>query len=561
MRKFFLSFAAFFILLIVPATILSQTPAFPGAEGGGKFVTGGRGGTVYFVNTLEDNNIGNTTTREGSLRWCLGRSGARTIVFKVGGTIKLTSRLNISNGNVTIAGQTAPGDGICIKDYEVVVDADNVIIRYMRFRLGDEITTHEPDALWGRYRNNIMLDHCSVSWSIDEAASFYSNSNFTMQWCFITESLNSSIHDKGNHGYGGLWGGKNATFHHNLLAHHNSRNPRFNGWKRSGLSYYNPMDEERLDFRNNVIYNWGSNSGYGGEAAGKYNIVANYYKPGPQTSSGSRSRIVNVDIDASSAYGPRWGTFYVTGNYFHNNSSVTSNNWNGVTYASGVDKVACRADVPFENIQIPQHTAEKAFEKVLAYGGASLVRDAVDTRISGEVLNGTYTYTGSKTGYKGIIDTQTDVGGWPEYKSATPPADSNSDGIPDNWLETNFPGKTANQINEDGYTYLEVYLNSLVADITYNQYLEASDPTGMNDVIYNSDIVKVSFIRSGNFINISSESIIQKVRIYDISGKMMMERMINHSNATINSTILPKGIYIVKSTLADNTHFSSKIIK
>ena len=180
---------------------------------------------------------------------------------------------------------------------------------------------------------------------------------------------------------------------------------------------------------------------------------------------------------------------------------------------------------------------------------------------SGEVLNGTFTYTGSKTGYKGIIDTQTDVGGWPEYKSATPPADSNSDGIPDNWLETNFPGKTANQINEDGYTYLEVYLNSLVADITYNQYLEASDPTGMNDVIYNSDIVKVSFIRSGNFINISSESMIQKVSIYDISGKMVMERVINHSNATINSTILPKGIYIVKSTLADNTKFSSKIIK
>ena len=561
MRKFILSFAAFFILLIVPATILSQTPAFPGAEGGGKFVTGGRGGTVYFVNTLEDTNTGNTATREGSLRWCLGRSGARTIVFKVGGTIKLTSRLNISNGNVTIAGQTAPGDGICIKDYEVVVDADNVIIRYMRFRLGDEITTHEPDALWGRYRNNIMLDHCSVSWSIDEAASFYSNSNFTMQWCFITESLNSSIHDKGNHGYGGLWGGKNATFHHNLLAHHNSRNPRFNGWKRSGLSYYNPMDEERLDFRNNVIYNWGSNSGYGGEAAGKYNIVANYYKPGPQTSSGSRSRIVNVDIDASSAYGPRWGTFYVTGNYFHNNSSVTSNNWNGVTYASGVDKVACRADVPFENIQIPQHTAEKAFEKVLAYGGASLVRDAVDARISGEVLNGTFTYTGSKTGYKGIIDSQADVGGWPVYNGGEVPQDSNFDGIPDNWLETNYPGKTSNDKNEEGYTYLEVYINSLVADITYNQYLEASDPTGIYDVINNSDIVKVSFISFGNFINISSQFMIQKVNIYDISGKMIIERVINHSNATINSTNLPKGVYVVKSTLADKTHFSSKIIK
>lgn len=554
-------FATIFLIFFTPFFSNAQTPAFPGAEGGGKYVTGGRGGTVYFVNTLEDTNTGNTATREGSLRWCIGRSEARTIVFRVGGIITLKSRLNITKGNVTIAGQTAPGDGICIKDYEVVVDADNVIIRYMRFRLGDEITTHEPDALWGRYRNNIMLDHCSVSWSIDEAASFYSNSNFTMQWCFITESLNSSLHGKGNHGYGGLWGGKNVSFHHNLLAHHNSRNPRFNGWKRSGLSYSNPMDEERLDFRNNVIYNWGSNSGYGGEAAGKYNIVANYYKPGPQTSSGSRSRIVNVDIDASSAYGPRWGTFYVTGNYFHNNASVTSNNWNGVTYASGVDRVACRADVPFENIQILQHTAEKAFEKVLAYGGASLVRDAVDARISGEVLNGTYTYTGSKTGYKGIIDSQADVGGWPVYNGGQAPQDSNADGIPDNWLETNYPGNTSNDENEEGYTYLEVYINSLVADITYNQYLEASDPTGIKDVLYNSDLVKTNFVSFGNFISINSESIVQKVSIYDISGKVVIERVINHSDATINSTILPKGIYIVKSTLDDNTQVSSKIMK
>lgn len=548
-------------LFLFSISAFSQTPAFPGAEGGGKYTTGGRGGTVYYVNTLSDTNSGNATTREGSLRWCLGRSGPRTIVFKVGGTIKLNSRLSISRGDVTIAGQTAPGDGICIRDYDVVLSADNVIIRYMRFRLGDAITTREPDAIEGRYKKNIVLDHCSMSWSIDEVASFYSNENFTMQWCFITEALNMSFHGKGNHGYGGLWGGKNATFHHNLLAHNNSRNPRFNGWKRSGLSYNNPQDEERMDFRNNVIYNWGGNSGYGGEAAGKYNIVANYYKPGPQTSSGSRSRIVNVDIDKGTTIQPRWGKFYVADNYFHNNSSVTSNNWNGVTYASGVDRNACRAEVPFDNFQIPQHSAEKAFEKVLAYGGASLARDAVDTRIVGEVQNGTYTYKGSKTGLKGIIDSQEDVGGWPEYNGGEAPVDSNLDGIPDGWLEEHYPGKTANDKNEEGYTYLEVYLNSLVADITYNQYLEVIDPTGINDVLYNSNLVKASLVSGGNFLKINSESIVQQVSLYDISGKLILERNINDTEATINVTILPRGIYIVKSTLDSMIQVSSKIMK
>jgi hypothetical protein len=431
----------------------------------------------------------------------------------------------------------------------------------MRFRLGDAISTREPDAIEGRFRKNIILDHCSMSWSIDEVASFYSNANFTMQWCFITEGLNKSFHGKGNHGYGGLWGGKNASFHHNLLAHNNSRNPRFNGYKRSGLSYNNPQDEERMDFRNNVIYNWGGNSGYGGEAAGKYDIVANYYKPGPQTSSGSRSRIVNVDIDASSAYGPRWGTFYVTDNYFHNNPSVTSNNWNGVTYASGVDRNACRADVPFQNFPILQHTAEKAFEKVLAYSGASLSRDAVDARIVNEVQNGTYTYVGSKTGMKGIIDSQNDVGGWPEYNGGEAPVDSNIDGIPDGWLEENYPGKTANDKNEEGYTYLEVYLNSIVADITHNQYLEADYPTGVNDVLYNSDLVTSYFINGGNFIKLNSESVVRKVSIYDISGKLLMERNVNDSEVTINSTILPKGIYVIKSTLEDNRQVTSKLMK
>ncbi|MDP3580528.1 MAG: pectate lyase, partial [Ignavibacteria bacterium] len=299
----------------MPKTI----PSFPGAEGFGKYTTGGRGGTVYEVTNLNDDNL------PGSLRWAISQSGPRTIVFRVSGTIQLKSTLSISKGDLTIAGQTAPGDGICLRDYTLSVNANNVIIRFIRSRYGDAISTNEDDAIHGMgYYKNIIIDHCSFSWSVDETASFYNNENFTMQWCLISESLYASIHAKGNHGYGGIWGGTNASYHHNLLAHHTSRNPRFAGGQTATCV--------NVDFRNNAIFNWGFNSAYGGEE-GKINVVSNYYKSGPATSSGVKARI--LDASPNPTEGKGVGQFFVDQNYVEGYAAITANNWAGGVQGSG----------------------------------------------------------------------------------------------------------------------------------------------------------------------------------------------------------------------------------
>jgi len=541
------------LLALLPVFAVAQTPAFPGAGGGGMYTTGGRGGQVLYVTSLADDGSA------GTLRWALNQTGPRTILFKVSGIITLNSRLNITRGDVTIAGQTAPGDGICLRNYEMQISASNVIVRFMRFRLGDEIITNESDAIWGRYQNNVIIDHCSMSWSIDECASFYSNNNFTLQWCYITESLNNAGHSKGAHGYAGLWGGKNASFHHNLIAHHISRNPRFNGWKRSGLSYVNPQDEERVDFRNNVIYNWGNNSSYGGEALGKYNIVNNYFKYGPATNSGVRYKITQVDRDGSSTYAPGHGYYYIRDNYVFGSTAITDNNWSGVTYASGVNQAAARVNEPFAYLPIAEHTAEVAFDKVLNYAGASLVRDVIDARITEEVRNGTATYSGSVTNRPGIIDKPSDVGGWPVYQSATAPVDSDNDGIPDGWLAANYPGKKSTDLNEEGYTYLEVYLNSLVAHIVTAQdagtiISNVSNPLAEADV-------KMAYHAGSQELTLTATQNIREVKVFDISGRTMLNQTSIERQIILNFSRFNSQVYILHVTLDDGRKVSRKVVR
>ena len=421
-----------------------QTIAFPGAEGFGKYATGGRGGVMYVVTNLNDNG-------PGSFREAVKKKGPRIITFAVSGNIELESPLLITSGDVTIAGQTAPGDGICLKNFPLTVKSNNVIIRFMRFRLGNERSS-ESDALGGTSQDNIMIDHCSVSWSTDECASFYRNSNFTMQWCIVSESLNESVHKKGAHGYGGIWGGEKATFHHNLIASHNSRLPRFSG----SASTPNNPEKELVDFRNNVIYNWMSNNTYGGER-GKYNIINNYYKPGPATNKSRLGQIVNPSAS--------YGKFFIEGNCLHDNSVVSKDNWKGVKMEHSLD--SAKASKIFEVEPVSTQSAEDAFESVLKYAGASYRRDAVDQRVVSEVKTGKSSMGKLKIG---IIDSQKDVGGWPVLNSTAREKDSDSDGIPDAWEIAN---KLKAMDASDGsgnfagtqYTNVEVYFNEMVKDL------------------------------------------------------------------------------------------------
>ena len=523
-----------------------EIPAFPGAEGHGRYITGGRGGEIRHVTNLNDSGA-------GSLREALKGNNAKTIVFDVSGYIDLKSQLDITS-NTTIAGQTAPYPGITLRYYTIYFGkCDNVIVRFLRFRRSQVKDVNDgADATWGRRRNQIMLDHCSFSWSIDEVASFYDNNNFTMQWCTVGEAQNDAGHGKGNHSYGGIWGGKLASFHHNLLIHLNNRVPRFNGarygWGDYTKNMYydqykweNTIQAETVDLRNCVMYNWGNGNGcYGGPGGGYINIVNNYYKSGPGTKNTKTVTQVSVGASGNSTEGDQIGMtsrYYISGNYVTAAGDKAANyDWKGVTIdagtftidgekyskdpkhfygdtvvykqnANGEDCVRIKVDGPCPIGDITTHSAETTYEKVLSYAGASIYRDAVDARFMEETQAGVVTYTGTKTGIKGIVDIINDPDGvqdpacpsFPDLasESRSEDFDTDGDGMPDEWESANglnpndaADGNAYTLDTEKGwYTNVEVYMNSIVEDImkagnadaesTIEEYYPASSKTGI----------------------------------------------------------------------------------
>lgn len=559
-------------------TAKSQTlPAFPGAEGFGMYTTGGRGGKVYHVTTLEDNG---KTSLKGSLRWANAQAGPRIIVFDVSGTIFLKSALKI-NENTTIEGQTAPGDGICIADYPVTLNS-NTITRYLRFRLGNrQVAHHEGDGLGGMDLHDVMVDHCSVSWSIDECLSVYGSKNLTVQWCLVGQSLKNAGHSKGAHGYGGNWGGSGATYHHNLLAHHESRVPRLG--PRQGT-----QTDERMDLRNNVFYNWAGNGCYGGEGM-NVNIVNNYYKVGPATLKRSaliQRRIAGIGIRTTeyTHHGTNkanewdkmwhvWGDFYVRGNVNSAHADVTKDNWTyGIynqidnskvdnTYTQRTKDTIC-STTPLAFYPVTTETAYEAYDKVLAYAGASLHRDAVDRLLADDVRNGTATYTGKGNGKTpGIINSQndmkpTDAGEdwtpWPTLQQGLSPTDTDGDGMPDEWETANGCDPTiddAAMLAANGYANIENYANSVVADITTAQLKGGMMLEGQQEAetgIKGEVVPKKKDDDTGIDNNRTTFMEVTSPRFYSIDG--------------IERPIPQKGINIVRQTMRDGNVKVMKIV-
>ncbi|ALJ01754.1 hypothetical protein DC20_21465 (plasmid) [Rufibacter tibetensis] len=450
------------------STLQAQQVAFPGAEGFGKYATGGRGGKVAEVTNLQDDG-------PGSFRQALKEHPGEplTVVFRVAGIIELQSEIQVKRSNITIAGQTAPGDGICLKGHSFILNGanakskggnhGNIIVRYLRSRPGGTAAS----GLYGFDMENchdVIIDHCSFSWANEECAALYDTENTTVQWCIISEGLYNAGHMKGGRSYAGVWGGQKASYHHNLIANQVSRTVRFNGARAHDTIAL-------VDYRNNVVYNWGrENACYGGEVEipngqSKVNLVNNYYKPGPATP--PNLKFVHANYTASKARGV--GEWYLSGNVMKGHSQMTNDNWLGLDLSElpAGNRGQAKAAAPFQvRVKVPLESAETAYKRVLQDAGASFPsRDEVDARVVEETRKGTASGYGS-FGKAGIIDSPAGVGGWPAYDAAKAPDDSDHDGMPDAWekkhgLNPNDAEDRNGDRDKDGFTNLEEYLNRI----------------------------------------------------------------------------------------------------
>lgn len=441
---------------LVPAAAADRLPAFPGAEGYGRFATGGRGGDVYHVTTLADSG-------PGSLRDAIKTKRAdvpRTVVFDIGGTIRLDKPLRIEKvSGLTLAGQTAPGGGIAIRDHSVEFrSCSDIIVRYMRFRLGDETKTSEDVLNLGPEEGtcrDMIFDHLTATWGIDGIMDVYAADRFTMQWCLFGEALNDSTHYK-KRPHAMLMSFRKIkgtiSIHHNLLFSSRDRHPTLGG-------YPPPASDPNsiFDFRNNVIYNW---EGACNVATGRFNIVGNYWRPGPNTKPYADEKPIAPKAEAQGVT-----TGFLAGNVVEGQPAWSADNY--AAFEWGVRGGKYVGDVRPETFRQPDdivpeadrpvtHPAEQAYELVLETAGASLVRDAADTR----VVKGVVARTNRR------IDSQKQVGGWPKLAKGEPPADTDADGMPDAWerehgLDPRDP-RDGNGVQQDGYTNLEHYLDDLV---------------------------------------------------------------------------------------------------
>ncbi|MFM9954467.1 MAG: pectate lyase [Opitutaceae bacterium] len=427
------------LLALASPAFSAALPAFPGAEGFGANTPGGRGGKVLFVTNLDDSG-------PGSFREACLADGPRIVIFRVAGTIALKSPLTVTKPFLTIAGQSAPGDGVCLRDATLGIATHDVVVRYLRCRLGDE-TAREADALdLLNGAHDCVIDHCSATWSIDECLSTSGNNqNCTIQWCLIGESLRQSKHAKGPHGYGSLARANGPmSWHHNLWIHNDARNPRL------GDSYDRPPSPT-FDVRNNVMYDFGGTAS--GLTQGKWvaNYVGNYLLPGPSSTAKSPIHIGNKPVDSNI-------TFYINGNIFEGHDDMNADNSKFIDFYEIDGKPQVKTvPTPFPTAPVTTVSAKEALELVLAGVGATRPkRDTVDARLVDHVR--------TKTGK--MINSQTEVGGWPELKSGPLPADTDNDGMPDAWetargLDPKNPAD-ASAVAKSGYTNVEEYLNSLV---------------------------------------------------------------------------------------------------